>query len=58
MRLQDFTIADWLPAGVSLDEAITVLAGLATLATVVAMWQVLRPSNAFERLLYEVTHRK
>jgi len=36
MRLQDFTITDWLPAGVSLDEAITVLAGLATLTTVLA----------------------
>jgi len=58
MRLQDFTIADWLPAGVSLDEAITVLAGLATLTTVLAMWQVLRPSNAFERRLEEVVQRK
>lgn len=58
MRPQDFTIADWLPAGVSLDQAITVLAGLATLATVLAMWQVLRPSNAFERRLEEVKQRK
>jgi tight adherence protein C len=58
MRPQDFAVADWLPAGVSLDEAISVLAGLATLATVIAMWQVLRPSNAFERRLEEVVQRK
>ena len=58
MRLQDFTIADWLPAGVSLDEAITVLAGIATLTTVLAIWQVLRPNNAFERRLEEIGQRK
>jgi tight adherence protein C len=58
MRLQDFSIADWLPAGVSPETAITVLAGLATLATVVAIWQVLRPSNAFERRLEDVMQRK
>ena len=58
MRLQEFTIADWLPAGVSPDEAITVLAGLAMLATILAMWQVLRPSNAFERRLDDIVQRK
>jgi tight adherence protein C len=58
MRLQDFAIADWLPAGVSLDQAITVFAGLATLATVLAMWQVLRPNNSFERRLEEIVERK
>ena len=58
MRLQDFAIADWLPAGVSLDQAITVFAGLATLATVLAMWQVLRPNTSFERRLEEIAERK
>ena len=58
MRLQDFAITDWLPSGVSLDVAITVLAGLATLATVLAMWQVLRPNSAFERRLEEIRERK
>ena len=38
MRLQNFAITDWLPAGVSPEEAISVLAGLATLVTIVAMW--------------------
>jgi len=58
MRPQDFTIADWLPAGVRPDDAITVLAGLAVLATVVAMWQVVRPNNAFERRLDDIVQRK
>ena len=58
MRASGFQIADWLPAGVSPDDAITVLAGLAVLATVLAMWQVLRPSNAFERRLDDIVQRK
>src|SRR6516164_10455261 len=58
MRPQDFRIVDWLPAGVSLDEAITVLAGFAMLATVLAMWQVMRPNSAFERRLEEIGQRK
>ena len=58
MRTQDFVITDYLPTGVSPETAITILAGLATLATVLAMWQVLRPSNAFERRLEDVMHRK
>ena len=58
MTLQEFAIADWLPVGVSPEAAITVLAGLAMLATVLAIWQVLRPSNAFERRLEDVMHRK
>jgi len=48
--LTNFQLADWLPAGVALDDAITLLAALAVLTTVLAMWQVLRPSSAFERL--------
>ena len=57
MRLQDFAIADWLPAGVSLDQAITVFAGLATLATGLAMWHVQRPNNSLERRLEEIVER-
>jgi tight adherence protein C len=58
MRLQDFAITDWMPAGVTPDDAITGLAGLAMLATILAMWQVLRPNNAFERRLEEIVQRK
>src|ERR1700761_512026 len=57
-RLQDFQIADWLPAGIGLDDAIVVLASLATLAMLLAMWQALRPNNAFERRLEQIVQRK
>src|SRR3954454_21768507 len=56
--LQDFHIADWLPAGMGLDDAIVVLASLATLAMFFAMWQALRPSSAFERRLAQIVDRK
>ena len=36
-RLSNFQLADWLPAGVTLDDAITLLAVLAVLTTVLAM---------------------
>jgi tight adherence protein C len=57
-RLSNFQLADWLPAGVTLDDAITLLAALAVLTTVLAMWQVLRPSSVFERRLEQVIQRK
>lgn len=55
---QDLRIADWLPAGVGFDDAIAGLASLAVLATLLAMWQALRPRNAFERRLAQVVERK
>jgi len=57
-RLQDFHIADWLPAGIGLDDVIVALASLATLAMFFAMWQALRPNSAFERRLAQIVERK
>jgi tight adherence protein C len=57
-RLSNFQLADWLPAGVTLDDAITLLASLAVLTTVLAIWQVLRPSSVFERRLEQIGQRK
>src|SRR3984893_6143772 len=57
-RLQDFHIADWLPAGIGLDDVIVALASLATLAMFFAMWQAFRPNNAFDRRLEQIVHRK
>jgi tight adherence protein C len=57
-RLQDFTLADWLPAGVSPSDAIAGLAALAVLATFFAIWQALRSRSPFERRLEEIVHRK
>jgi len=51
-------IADWLPAGIRLEDAIIVLASLATLAMFFAMWQTLRPNSAFERRLEQIVQRK
>jgi tight adherence protein C len=55
---QDLRIADWLPAGVGVEDAIAVLAAMAVLATIVAMWQALRPKNAFERRLEQIVEHK
>ncbi|MBV9687057.1 MAG: type II secretion system F family protein [Alphaproteobacteria bacterium] len=57
-RLQNFQIADWLPPGISLEDAIVIVASLAALATFLAMWQAFRPSSAFERRLEQIVHRK
>src|SRR5438132_573162 len=57
-RVSNFQAADWLPAGVAPDDAITVLASFAVLATILAMWQVLRPSTVFERRLEQIIQRK
>ncbi|HJU16437.1 MAG TPA: type II secretion system F family protein [Stellaceae bacterium] len=57
-RLQDFSLADWLPAGVSPSDAIAALAALTMLAILVAMWQALRGRNPFERRLDEIVRRK
>jgi tight adherence protein C len=51
-------IADWLPAGIGLEDAIIVLASMATLAMFFAMWQTLRPNSAFERRLEQIVQRK
>jgi tight adherence protein C len=57
-RLQDFQPADWLPPGLSLEDAIVLLSALAVMATVVATWHALRPSSAFERRLEQIVEGK
>ena len=58
MRPQDFQIANWLPFGMALDDVIVVLAALAVLAAFFAVWQVLRPRDAFERRLEQIIEGK
>jgi tight adherence protein C len=58
MKLQDFQIEDWLPSGMGLDDAIVLLATLAVLVTVLALWQVMRPNTSFERRLGQVVEGK
>ena len=57
-RLQDFQIEDWLPWGMGIDDAIVLLAALAVLATILALWQVMRPNTSFERRLEQVVEGK
>ena len=57
-RLEDFQIADWLPVGMRLDDAIVLLAALAVVATFFAMWQALRPNTSFERRVEQIVQRK
>jgi tight adherence protein C len=57
-RLQDFQIEDWLPYAMGLDDAIVLLATLAVLATILALWQVMRPNTSFERRLQQVVEGK
>jgi len=56
--LQNFNLADWLPAGVSPSDFIAGLAALAVLATVLAIWQALRGKSPIERRLEEIVHRR
>jgi tight adherence protein C len=58
MRFQDFQITKWLPFGMALDDVIVVLAALAVLAAFFALWQVLRPKDAFERRLEQIIEGK
>ena len=57
-RVQDFNIADWLPAGVHLSDLIAGLAGLAALLTCMAIWHALRGQNPFERRFASIAERK
>jgi tight adherence protein C len=57
-RLQDFQIADWLPPGVGLDDVIVMLAALAVLIMLIAMWQAFRPHTSFERRFGQIIQSK
>ena len=54
MPLRELQITKWLPFGMALEDVIVMLASLAVLAAFLAMWQVLRPKNAFERRLEQI----
>jgi tight adherence protein C len=51
-------VTGWLPAGIGLDDVISVLAALATLVTLLALWQALRPKDAFERRIAQIIERR
>ncbi|MBV9859489.1 MAG: type II secretion system F family protein [Alphaproteobacteria bacterium] len=57
-RLQDFRFEDWLPTGVGPDDVIALLAGLAVLVAILAIWQALRVNNSFDRRFAQIAQRK
>jgi len=57
-RVADFSLEDWLPAGVSPDGLIAVLAAITMLVVLYAVWLALRPRNPFERRFADIAERK
>jgi len=57
-RVQDFRFEDWLPRGVGPDDVIALLAALAVLVAVLAIWQALRSRNPYDRRFSEIVLRK
>ena len=57
-RVADFNLEDWLPAGVSPDGLIAVLAAVTVLVVLYAVWLALRPRNPFERRFANIAERK
>lgn len=56
--LTEAGIRAWLPSGSALDDLIAALAALAMLASLIAVWQALRPDTAFERRLAQIVERR
>jgi tight adherence protein C len=52
------SVERWLPTGDALNNLIAALAALAMLATLIALWQALRPDSAFERRLAQIVERR
>lgn len=53
-----FDFDRYLPYGVSVADVIALLAALAVLAAVFAVWNALRASSPFERRFADIAHRK
>lgn len=51
-------LADYLPFGLGFNDVVALMAGLAVLATVAALWQALRSDTSFERRLGSIANKK
>jgi tight adherence protein C len=58
MPIANFEIEQWLPAGLGLDDVIATTAGLAAVATFLAIWHVLRGNSSLERRLAQIADKK
>jgi tight adherence protein C len=58
MPIANFEIEQLLPAGLGLDDVIATTAGLAAVATFLAIWHVLRGNSSLERRLAQIADKK
>jgi tight adherence protein C len=58
MSSSTVALADYLPFGLGFNDVIALMAGLAVLATVAAIWQTLRGDTSFERRLAHIADKK
>lgn len=58
MSQSTVVIADYLPFGLGLNDAIALMAGLAVLTTFFAVYQALRANTSFERRLTQIADKK
>ncbi len=56
--MSSVVIDAYLPFGLALNDVIAIMAGLAVLVTVFALWQGLRADTAFERRLAQIADKK
>jgi len=57
-RVEDFSLADWLPAWISPNDLIAALAALAVLVAFLALWQALRGRDPFARRYVAISQRR
>lgn len=57
-RVQDFNLADWLPAWIGPNDLIAALAALAVLIAFFAVWQALRGRDPFARRYSAISQRR
>ncbi len=58
MPVSSFRIEQWLPAGIGLEDVIAASAGLAVIATFLAMWHAFRGNASLDRRLAQIADRK
>lgn len=58
MPVSQFNLENWLPAGVGLDDVIAATAGLAVVATFLAVWYAMLGNAALDRRLAQIADKK
>jgi tight adherence protein C len=58
MPVSNFHVETWLPAGIGMDDVISLTAGLAVVATFYAVWHALVSNSVLDRRLAQIADRK